>query len=42
MPPWFYLPTHPQARLTDAEKQTLIFGAEKSPGPQDEKEQRNR
>jgi hypothetical protein len=28
MPPWFYLPTHPEARLTDAEKQTLIKGLE--------------
>src|SRR5579872_3378699 len=26
MPPWFYLPMHPLARLTDAEKQTLING----------------
>ena len=26
MPPWFYLPTHPQARLSDAEKQVLIQG----------------
>ncbi|MEZ6007977.1 MAG: heme-binding domain-containing protein [Planctomycetota bacterium] len=26
MPPWFYLPTHPQARLRDAEKQELIAG----------------
>ena len=34
MPPWFYLPLHPSAKLTDAEKQTLIDGAEKSLGPQ--------
>jgi mono/diheme cytochrome c family protein len=34
MPPWFYLPMHPAARLTDAEKQALIDGAEKSLGPQ--------
>jgi mono/diheme cytochrome c family protein len=34
MPPWFYLPMHPSARLTDAEKQLLIDGAEKSLGPQ--------
>lgn len=26
MPPWFYLPTHPEARLTDPEKQELIRG----------------
>ncbi len=34
MPPWYYLPMHPAARLTDAEKQALIDGAEKSLGPQ--------
>ena len=34
MPPWFYLPMHPAARLTAAEKQALIDGAEKSLGPQ--------
>jgi len=34
MPPWFYLPMHPAARLTDAEKQALIIGAGKSLGPQ--------
>ncbi|SRR5579863_1159555 len=34
MPPWFYLPLHPSARLTAAEKQVLIAGAEKSLGPQ--------
>jgi len=26
MPPWFYLPAHPEARLTDPEKQELIRG----------------
>jgi hypothetical protein len=26
MPPWFYLPLHPQAQLTAAEKKTLIDG----------------
>jgi len=26
MPPWFYLPAHPEARLTDAETQQLIQG----------------
>jgi len=35
MPPWFYLPMHPAARLTDAEKQALMEGAAKSLGPQD-------
>jgi hypothetical protein len=34
MPPWFYLPMHPNAKLTDAEKQALMEGAEKSLGPQ--------
>src|SRR5579863_3940803 len=34
MPPWFYLPMHPAARLTAAEKQALADGAEKSLGPQ--------
>jgi cytochrome c551/c552 len=40
MPPWFYLPMHPAARLTAAEKQTLIDGAEKSLGPQATPERR--
>jgi hypothetical protein len=35
MPPWFYLPMHPAAKLSDAEKQALIDGAGKSLGPQD-------
>lgn len=26
MPPWFYLPAHPEARLTDAEKEELVKG----------------
>jgi cytochrome c551/c552 len=34
MPPWFYLPMHPAAKLTATEKLTLIDGAEKSLGPQ--------
>lgn len=34
MPPWFYLPLHPTARLSEAEKQALIDGAGKSLGPQ--------
>ncbi len=34
MPPWFYLPMHPEARLTAADKQALIDGAGKSLGPQ--------
>ena len=38
MPPWFYLPLHRNARLSAAEKQALIDGAEKSLGPQKEGE----
>lgn len=34
MPPWFYLPLHPSAKLSDAEKLALIDGAAKSLGPQ--------
>jgi cytochrome c551/c552 len=34
MPPWFYLPMHPPARLTDAEKAALMEGAAISLGPQ--------
>ena len=30
MPPWFYLPMHPAARLTPAEKQQLLDTAAKS------------
>jgi len=26
MPPWFYRPAHPEARLSDAERQELIAG----------------
>ena len=34
MPLWFYLPLHPSAKLSDAEKQALMEGAEKSLGAQ--------
>jgi mono/diheme cytochrome c family protein len=34
MPPWYYLPMHPAAKLSDAEKQALIEGAAKTLGPQ--------
>jgi mono/diheme cytochrome c family protein len=34
MPPWFYLPMHPAAKLSGAEKQALTDGAVKSFGPQ--------
>lgn len=30
MPPWYYLPMHPLAKLTDAEKQQLVAGAKVS------------
>jgi len=26
MPPWFYLPAHPEARLSDAEREALVAG----------------
>lgn len=26
MPPWFYLPAHPEARLSDADREALIAG----------------
>lgn len=32
MPPWFYLPMHPEARLSAQEKQALILGLENSLG----------
>ncbi len=34
MPPWYYLPMHPAARLSGAEKQALIDAAAKTFGPQ--------
>jgi cytochrome c551/c552 len=36
MPLWFYLPMHPAAKLSAAEKQALLDGAEKSLGPQEQ------
>jgi hypothetical protein len=38
MPLWFYLPMHSIARLTPAEKEALLDGAEKSLGPQNKAE----
>jgi mono/diheme cytochrome c family protein len=32
MPPWFYLPTHPEARLTPAERAALVAGFKKMTG----------
>jgi Haem-binding domain len=34
MPLWFYVPLHPSAKLSDAEKQALLDGAAKTLGPQ--------
>lgn len=36
MPMWIYLPTHPEARLTDTEKQQLIAGLEATFGTESE------
>ncbi|HVW10166.1 MAG TPA: heme-binding domain-containing protein, partial [Bryobacteraceae bacterium] len=33
MPPWFYLPLHPEARLTKQERRELIHGLEKTLRP---------
>ncbi|MGH9414323.1 MAG: heme-binding domain-containing protein [Terriglobales bacterium] len=41
MPLWFYLPMHPAARLSAAEKQELIAGAAASLGPQVAPRKRN-
>lgn len=38
MPPWFYLPTHPEAKLSDTEKQELISGFEKTFGKEEAEE----
>ncbi|HEX5623143.1 MAG TPA: heme-binding domain-containing protein [Sulfuricurvum sp.] len=40
MPLWFYLPTHPEAKLSDAEKQELMSGLEKTFGKEEEKEEK--
>jgi mono/diheme cytochrome c family protein len=32
MPPWFYLPMHPEAKLTPEEKAALITGFQRMPG----------
>lgn len=36
MPPWFYLPTHPEAKLTEIQTQELINGLEKTFGKDDD------
>ncbi|TCD48798.1 heme-binding domain-containing protein [Chlorobium sp. N1] len=35
MPPWFYMPSHPEARLTPEEKETLVRGLEATFGTKD-------
>jgi hypothetical protein len=40
MPPWFYLPTHPTARLTAAEQQELVRGLRATLGGEAEHEER--
>jgi len=41
MPPWFYLPTHPEAKLSDTEKNELATGLEKTFGKEEtEKEEK--
>jgi len=41
MPPWFYLPMHPEAKLTDQDRLALIAGAAKTLGPQEEKQEKH-
>ena len=36
MPPWFYLPTHPEAKLTNEETKELITGLVKTFGEEKE------
>ncbi len=36
MPPWFYLPLHPEAQLTDAEREKLVAGLTATFGEEDE------
>ena len=38
MPPWFYLPAHPEARLAEAERQELIRGLVATFGDEKESE----
>jgi len=40
MPPWFYLPTHPEAKLTDTQKQELLSGLEKTFGKEEAEEEK--
>jgi len=38
MPPWFYLPSHPEARLEGAERDSLIAGLVATFGEEEEEE----
>lgn len=38
MPPWFYLPAHPEARLSDSERKELIAGLVATFGDEDQQE----
>lgn len=40
MPPWFYLPAHPQAQLSTQEKQVLIRGLQATTGSRKQRERR--
>lgn len=41
MPPWFYLPAHPEAKLSDTEKNELSTGLERTFGKEEaEKEEK--
>ncbi len=42
MPPWFYLPTHPEAKLTEIQTQELIIGLEKTFGKEESGEIENK
>lgn len=41
MPPWFYLPSHPEARFTPEEKETLVRGLEATFGTKGEGDERH-
>ncbi|MCL4431248.1 MAG: heme-binding domain-containing protein [Epsilonproteobacteria bacterium] len=40
MPLWFYLPTHPEAKLSDTQKQELMSGLEKTFGKEEAEEEK--
>lgn len=41
MPPWFYLPAHPQARLSTQEKQALIRGLQATTGSNESRDRKD-